>query len=174
MKKFWSKVANWIVKKYNIIASPWAILLNTVDIAPVKLLHNNKWMVLLGRKPGSKKYQLIGGFTDVTDESIIASAKRELFEESNISKPLKDFCKLGEFPIDDERYQLSKHSILTHLFTVDVTTDIMVEKASDDIEQLQWYSLAQFKSPWVLDEIIVKSHHKLIRHLINYYSLNEK
>ncbi len=94
--------------------------------------------ILLGRKPGCPKFQFIGGFVDVTDDSLELAAKRELSEEVGLIETSK--CKyIGSARIDDWRYRKEKDKIMSVLYTCEFMFGTPV--ASDDIEQVEWFDL---------------------------------
>jgi bifunctional NMN adenylyltransferase/nudix hydrolase len=86
----------------------YPIVYSTVDIVIV----NNKNEFLVGKK--GDKFAFIGGFVDPQDKTLVDSAKRELLEESGINIDLK---YKESIKINDYRYNKSKDSIMTHVFT---------------------------------------------------------
>jgi bifunctional NMN adenylyltransferase/nudix hydrolase len=86
----------------------YPIVYSTVDIVIV----NNKNEFLVGKK--GNRFAFIGGFVDPQDKTLVDSAKRELLEESGINIDLK---YKESIKINDYRYNKSKDSIMTHVFT---------------------------------------------------------
>jgi len=86
----------------------YAIVYSTVDIVIIN--NNNEFLV--GKK--GDKFAFIGGFVDPQDKTLVDSAKRELLEESGIDIDLK---YKESIKINDYRYNKSKDSIMTHVFT---------------------------------------------------------
>jgi bifunctional NMN adenylyltransferase/nudix hydrolase len=107
----------------------------TVDVA---VFRNNKTEILLGKKTIDNKWRLIGGFTDPTDDSYEAAAKRELTEECGPidTTPLE---YEGSCRVDDWRYRNESDKILTNLFSCDFVSG--EPKGADDIAEVKWFSL---------------------------------
>jgi bifunctional NMN adenylyltransferase/nudix hydrolase len=108
----------------------------TVDIAHV----NSSYEVLLGKKPGEKAYRFPGGFVDFNDNSLEASAKREFYEETKLSDGELEY--IGSFPISDFR-NTPRSRIMTTFF--EMKNAIGVPTASDDLEELKYFSLFNIK-----------------------------
>jgi bifunctional NMN adenylyltransferase/nudix hydrolase len=94
------------------VENRYPIVYSTIDIA----LISDEGKILMGKK--GDKFFLIGGFVDVDDHGLFATAYRELKEETGIFggslvAPLHYF---NSFKVDDSRYRKSKDCIMTHLF----------------------------------------------------------
>jgi bifunctional NMN adenylyltransferase/nudix hydrolase len=71
--------------------------------------------ILLGRKPGQEKFQLLGGFSDPElSESLEDDAEREALEESGLEVTVVDY--LCSQRIDDWRYRKEPDCVRTVLF----------------------------------------------------------
>ena len=107
----------------------------TVDIA---LFRNSKTEILLGRKPIDNKWRLLGGFSDPTDDSYEAAAKRELTEECGEidTTPMQ---YEASFRVADWRYMNEADKIITTMFSCDFVSG--EPKGSDDIAEVRWFPL---------------------------------
>lgn len=109
----------------------------TVDIA---VFRNNKTEILLGRKTIDNKWRLPGGFSDPTDDSYEAAARRELREECGEIDTTPMHYE-GSFRVNDWRYMDEADKIITSLFSTDYVSG--EPKGSDDINEVQWFTLQQ-------------------------------
>lgn len=117
-----------------------------VDIACVN--STNK-IILLGRKSNALKYRFIGGFVDEKDKSYLAAARREFLEEApNIEA--SNFEYLGSLRINDPRYENDRCKIFTTLFLTEFIYGNT--KAGDDLEQLEWFPIAEATAKFIVDE----------------------
>lgn len=107
----------------------------TVDAA---IFRNNKTEILLGIKDSDRKWRLIGGFSDPTDESYEAAALRELHEECGPIQVGRMHYE-GSSKIADWRYKNEEDKIITLLFSTDYISGEPV--GSDDIAQVKWFTL---------------------------------
>lgn len=107
----------------------------TVDVC---VFSADKTKVLLGRKPGRKHWRFPGGFSDPTDASFEAAAKRELNEECGAINS-KDWQYEGSFKIDDWRYKNEIDKIITTFFSCTYIGGKI--EARDDINELQWFPI---------------------------------
>lgn len=112
----------------------------TVDIA---VLSGDNRQVLLGRKHGANQWRFPGGFTDPTDDSYEASARRELMEECG-SIETGAMTYVGSAKIDDWRYRSEEDKIITLLYK---THHVYGQpQAADDIEAVQWFAVEDLKT----------------------------
>lgn len=111
----------------------------TVDIA---VFRNNKTEILLGKKLIDNKWRLLGGFSDPTDESYEAAAKRELMEECGAIETTPMLYEKS-FKVNDWRYKFEEDKIITCLFSTEYISGSAV--GSDDIAQVQWFKLSEVK-----------------------------
>lgn len=120
--------AGIIYNTYNLFPSVYP----TVDIAVFK---DNRRYLLLGRKPAENGWRLPGGFTDPTDESYEAAARRELQEECG---PLETGAMQYEMSLkmDDWRYRSEVNKIITTLFSTDLLYG--TPAPADDLAALEW------------------------------------
>ena len=144
----------------------YAKLYPTVDIA---LLKDNETMVLLGRKPHSDKWRFPGGFSDPTDSSYEAAAKRELQEECG-SVEVDKMEYIGSVKIDDWRYRKETDKIMTILFK----TNLLYGRpeAADDLESLQWFKVNELEDLMANDKL-TPEHHPLFTLLIENIRLKK-
>jgi bifunctional NMN adenylyltransferase/nudix hydrolase len=134
----------------------------TVDIA---LFRNHRTEILLGYKSLDKKWRLIGGFSDPSDESLEAAATRELAEETGVkqSSPLR---YEGSFRIDDWRYRNEEDKIISTLFSTEWTSGEAA--GADDIAEVKWFSLGSLQE--MIDKDATAPEHKpLFQALLKKY-----
>ncbi|CAN5474780.1 hypothetical protein BH10BAC4_BH10BAC4_12810 [soil metagenome] len=135
----------------------------TVDIAVFK---NGKSEILLGKKTIDKKWRLLGGFSDPTDNSYEDAARRELTEECG-PIVITDMVYEKSFRVDDWRYRAETDKIITALFSTDY---ISGEPAgSDDIAEVKWIKLEEVKRLMQENET-AEEHYPQLSLLINKYS----
>lgn len=128
----------------------------TVDVA---IIDKTKQNILLGRKPGKRLFQFIGGFADVKSVCYEEDACREVREETGIS--ITPPLYVGSAIVDDERYRNKRDKIKTLLFrAVHVH---MEPKAKDDIAEVRWFRFDKLKP-----SDIVKKHRPLLKMLLDY------
>lgn len=118
---------------------------STVDVA---IFNEDQSKILLGRKKNEKKFRFIGGFSDVSSSSFEEDARREVFEETNLS--ITDPVYLGSCRIDDWRYRKEKDKINTTLFYAKKFSG--QEKASDDIEEIKWFNYNELTENDLMEE----------------------
>lgn len=129
----------------------------TVDIAIVRKESNK---VLLGKKPDEDKYRFVGGFVDVSDDSLEMAAKREAREEcGDISTD--NYKYIGSFRIDDFRYRHSQDKIMTAFFYCQYIYGHT--QAQDDISQLEWFDISALSK-----DDIEPEHHLLLEAFLKY------
>jgi bifunctional NMN adenylyltransferase/nudix hydrolase len=106
----------------------------TVDVA----IFDEGWeRLLLARKPGEEGWRFVGGFSDPSDESFEAAARREASEETGLEISAPEY--VGSFRIDDWRYVHEPDEIKTHLFAARVTGGSLAP--DDDISEAEWFGL---------------------------------
>lgn len=118
------------------------------------LIYNSKDEFLFARKKGNEKWQCIGGFVDVRDESLKDAVSREVMEEAGIKV---DPQYLNSFKIDDYRYTQEVDSMMSHVFSCFHLSG--KPKAGDDINELAWFPRGQFPE-------IVENHKKIIHAIL--------
>lgn len=123
----------------------------TVDIALFNRSDHNG--IYMGRKSNSSKWRFIGGFVDPTDESLEAAANRELGEEAgliaNEERVLEGYVCSGR--VSDWRYAAEEDKICTAMFAFH-TTGWGSVKAGDDMNEIQLFSIADFKKLDIVPE----------------------
>jgi bifunctional NMN adenylyltransferase/nudix hydrolase len=135
----------------------------TVDIA---LFRKNKSEILLGKKTIDKRWRLIGGFVDPTDDSYEVAAARELLEEAGNVKTTEMIYEKS-FKIDDWRYRYEEDKILSCLFSADYLEGTAT--GSDDLAEVNWFSFKEIEN-LLKNEEIVAEHYPLFRYLLKKYS----
>lgn len=127
-------------------AGKWGRAIPTVDIALFSFLESttvtpgvnqNKYLILVGRKPGENLWRLPGGFIDPDlDTCGEGAAVRELLEETSISVRVSALQYISVRRMDDWRYRQSSR-VFTTLYGCYLET-MPAWKAGDDLENLCW------------------------------------
>lgn len=128
--------AGRISAAYDQYPKTWA----TVDTA----ILNGKggWgQLLLVRKPGEKKFQFCGGFSEPFSSSFEEDAIREVKEELKIDVHYLRY--VGSALIDDWRYRDDVDKIKTTFFVAHMVNDDDVPDAKDDIEECRWFHIRE-------------------------------
>lgn len=132
----------------------FATVYSTVDILVYDKFEE---VLLLGRKKGSIKWCVPGGFVDVSDEDLVSAAKRELSEE--VPNLLYGTLRyLTSLKIEDFRYSRTKDSVMTHLF-ITYTTIQEHCKAGDDLDEVKWVPLKE------CEELLGNNHKKFLKYI---------
>ena len=130
----------------------------TVDIA---LLSEDESGVWLGRKDNEAQWRFFGGFTDPSDASLEAAARRELLEESGVEKcSNSDMEYVMSERVDDWRYKGQQDTIITALFLTHVSEGDKIVP-NDDI-----YEVAFFKFSDIRMDSIVEEHQQPLMRLM--------
>lgn len=129
------------------------------------LFRNDKKEILLGRKDIDNKWRLLGGFSDPTDESFEAAAKRELTEECGEidTTPLQ---YEGSSRVADWRYLNEDDKIITNLYSADLVSG--VPKGSDDIAEVKWFTLREVEE-MMLVKLTASEHYPHFTKLLKKY-----
>lgn len=114
-------------------------VVTTVDIA---ILNGDGTKILLGRKPNETLFRFIGGFSDPRYNTFEADARREVWEEVNIT--VTDPVYVASMDIDDPRYKKERDKIRTILFKCHYESGFA--KAGDDIEEIKWFELDKLQN----------------------------
>lgn len=128
----------------------------TVDVA---IRHKDDF--LLGRKHNQNQFRFIGGFSDPEDGSFEEAAIREAKEETGLDVKVTGY--IGSRKIDDWRYRSERDKIITSFFMTE--TNEKGGTATDDIEELRWFSLDN-----MTEKNIVAEHMHLVALLKKYLS----
>jgi len=126
----------------------------TVDIA---VYRNERKELLLGKKPNSQKWRLIGGFVDPTDDNYEAAAIRELREEAG-KVNVENLKYAMSAKIDDWRYRSEVDKIITNVFTCDYKSGEL--SPQDDICELGWFPVSGIRG--MIDREEVTEEHEFI------------
>jgi bifunctional NMN adenylyltransferase/nudix hydrolase len=134
----------------------------TVDIA---LFRKSKTEILLGRKTIDNKWRLLGGFSDPTDQSFEAAAKREMTEECGPVDTTQMQYE-GSFAVADWRYLEEDDKIITTLFSADLVSGD--PSGSDDIAEVKWFTLREMEE-MMLVKLTASEHYPQLSALIKKY-----
>ncbi|OQP47532.1 hypothetical protein A4H97_05175 [Niastella yeongjuensis] len=132
----------------------------TVDIAVLK---DGDTQVLLGKKHNAPQWRFPGGFTDPTDDSYEAAARRELQEECG-DLEVNAMQYIGSAKIDDWRYRSEEDKIITLFFKTQWVFGH--PKANDDLKELGWFPVKELQA-MMQQGTIVKEHHILVNILLS-------
>ena len=132
----------------------------TVDIA---IFNEDYTQILLGRKHLESEFRFIGGFVDPTDANLEAAAKREVREECGDIE-VDDFQYVASRLIDDWRYRREQDKIMTTLFTCKYIYG--APKGADDIAEVSWMNVIDFKNKDFREKNLVYEHAKLMELLL--------
>lgn len=125
---------------------PFPINYVTIDVA---ILNEDETEVLLGRKSFEKSFRFVGGFTDVKDQSLEQTVKREAGEETKmeISEPQY----ISSRKVQDWRYRGEEdRAVMTAFFKA--KRIFGSPTASDDIVETKWVNIATFNRENLVDE----------------------
>jgi bifunctional NMN adenylyltransferase/nudix hydrolase len=119
---------------------------------------SDDYNILLGRKPNSTKYCLIGGFVEPSNASFEDAIIREVREETGlvVASPKYLFSQR----VNDIRYKREDDKIMTAVFLVNYNGDESLAKANDDIEEVRWFNINEINGDMIVDA------HKIIIHKI--------
>jgi len=132
----------------------------TVDVA---ILNEDETELLLGKKPHETKWRFIGGFADVSCESLEHNCKKEALEETGLE--IGDIKYICSTKIDDWRYRKQRDKIITSFFKAKKIFGHA--QAADDIEVVKWFKIKDLKKT-----DFVGSHDGLFEKLVE--NLNNK
>jgi len=149
--------AGAIYQAYN----QYPVSYQTVDIA---CLGSGGHRILLCKKPSEDKFRFIGGFVDPKDLSLEHAARREFMEETGGNGEISDLKYLGSFRVDDWRYVKGRDKIMTSLFIGEMIFGTI--EPSDDISELRWFGISEFKSDRFIEENIVPEHIPLAKKVL--------
>jgi bifunctional NMN adenylyltransferase/nudix hydrolase len=149
--------AGAIYQAYN----QYPVSYQTVDIA---CLGSQGHRILLCRKPTEDKFRFVGGFVDPRDSSLEHAARREFMEETGGNGEISDLKYLGSFRVDDWRYKKGRDKIMTALFIGEMVFGTL--SPSDDISELHWIGMSEFKKDGFIDASIVHEHIPLAKRVL--------
>lgn len=136
------------------------LVYSTVDIA---ILGNKGTEVLLAsKKIDEGKLRFVGGFVDPKDDSFLAAARRETYEETG-GLEVDSYTCIGTTKIDDWRYRKDDDKIITTFYMAHYIFG--KPEASDDIQGLHWVAVDKLK------EVIIDSHKPLVDMLLEYMEI---
>ena len=149
--------AGAIYQAYN----QYPVSYQTVDIA---CLGSGGHRILLCRKPNEDNFRFIGGFVDTSDQSLELAAKREFMEETGGNAEIEDIRYIGSFRVNDWRYKKGRDKIMTSLFMCEMSFGSLTP--SDDISELQWIGVSEFKADGFIEKNIVEEHIPLAKRVL--------
>lgn len=132
----------------------------TVDV----VAYTESGRLLLAKKPGEPLWRFVGGYVDVSDESLEMAAKREFKEETQAS--IGDLIYVGSSKINDWRYRGERDGIMSTLFIGKLLSGY---EANDDIEELTLIHFDELYENDKFKDMIMEEHHPLFEKLIAYY-----
>jgi NADH pyrophosphatase NudC (nudix superfamily) len=98
-------------------------------------------LILLGRKDGDgDRLRLVGGFVDVSDESLEAAVVREAREETGLA--IDNVTYAGSRVVDDWRYRGAPETLMSAVFNAE-TLNIHEAVAGDDLDEVRWCTPAE-------------------------------
>jgi bifunctional NMN adenylyltransferase/nudix hydrolase len=128
----------------------------TVDIA----VSDGEGNILLARKPSEDKFRFVGGFVDRGDNCYETAARRELYEETQLSALSMTYICSDQ--IKDWRYDKEESGIMTTLFLTHVWDQMGKPIASDDIQEVKWFNASLFLDVNNINSLIVPEHQNLM------------
>jgi bifunctional NMN adenylyltransferase/nudix hydrolase len=118
-------------------------------VIDVAIMNDDESQVLLGRKKDETEFRFIGGFSDVTDENLEQTVRREAFEETGLE--IGGLTYVASMKVRDWRYRSdSDRSIMTSFFKAKKISGH--EQGADDIAEVKWFSVADLKSEDLVGE----------------------
>ncbi len=108
--------------------------------------------ILLGHKRTDPvgKLRFIGGFMQPGDSSLEDGAVREAIEETGGNLSLDNAKYIFSSMVDDFRYKREKDKIMTAVVAVQAIFG--VARASDDMDELEWYRVSKVKASDMVPE----------------------
>ncbi len=149
--------AGAIYQAYN----QYPVSYQTVDIA---CLGSNGHRILLCKKPNEDRFRFVGGFVDPNDSSLENAARREFMEETGGNGEISDLKYIGSFRVEDWRYKKGRDKIMTALFIGEMIFGTITP--SDDISELRWFGISEFKADGFIEDNIVPEHIPLAKKVL--------
>lgn len=140
-----------------------------VDVA---VFNEDFTKILLGRKPGQEKFQILGGFSDPElSETLEDDAEREAKEESGLEVTVVDYITSQR--INDWRYRNEPDCVRTALFAAICYDESEEERAAafkrrsdKELDETKWFDLAY--GPIHSGQVLRKMHKPLMEKAMNY------
>jgi bifunctional NMN adenylyltransferase/nudix hydrolase len=118
-------------------------------VIDVAIMNDDESQVLLGRKKDETEFRFIGGFSDVSDENLEQTVRREAFEETGLE--IGGLTYVASMKVRDWRYRSdTDRSIMTSFFKAKKISGH--EQGADDIAEVRWFSVADLKSEDLVGE----------------------
>lgn len=138
----------------------FATVHSVIDVA---IMNGNETEVLLGRKKNERRFRFIGGFADVTDGSYEQTVRREAKEETGLE--IGDIQYVASARVEDWRYRSDpERAIITSFYKAKKIFGR--EQGNDDIEEVVWKKISDFKNDdYILNEL-VSEHKTLMKELL--------
>lgn len=116
--------------------------------------------IYVAKKETDLKYRFIGGFVDVSDNSLEDAVKREILEETNLN--ITDIKYITSCKVNDWRYKYENEKIITSFYMA-IASYNQTPIAQDDISELH---LVKFDS--LVKESFNESHRELFVELTKF------
>lgn len=143
-------------------AQRFPVCYQTVDVVIFDEKYAN---VLLVRKPNSKLWQFVGGFSDINSPSLEADARREVAEEVGVD--ITDPEYVGSMVVDDWRYRSEDDKIKTAIFVAKYVSG--TPEGKDDVAEARWFQWDHLKLSNLTQHLIPE--HRDIARLVDFKTL---
>lgn len=125
----------------------------------VIIYNEDRTKFLLGKKSFDKdKYRMIGGFVDITDNSLEDTVKREINEELDIEVDNIKYIKSVRMP--DWRYRSEKDKVMSMIFTCKYVFGSI--KPKDDNVEAKWFNVKDVEN----NPSFITEHSDLIKNIV--------
>lgn len=111
--------------------------------------------ILLVRKHGERLFRFPGGFSEPTNATLEADARREAYEETGVD--ITDPQYVGSLVVDDWRYRHERDKIKTTLWKAYYRSGRPAPQDTGEIAEVRWFNLEDLK-----DTDIVPTHRPLL------------
>ena len=110
----------------------------------VAVFNDDYTKILLGRKQNETKYEMFGGFTDVSDADYETTARREVSEEAGIEIDNLTYVCSGK--VNEWRYKNESDKVFTTIFSAKYMFGSI--RPNDDIIECKWFDLYEDGKPF--------------------------
>lgn len=119
-------------------------------VIDVAIMNEDETQVLLGRKKDEIEFRFIGGFADVSDETLERTVRREAYEETGLE--IGDIQYIASVKVKDWRYRSdSDRAIMTTFFKAKKMFG-GGEQANDDIAEVRWFNVKDLNPSELVEE----------------------
>lgn len=120
-------------------------------VIDVAIMNEDETQVLLGRKKDEIEFRFIGGFADVSDETLERTVRREAYEETGLE--IGDIQYIASVKVKDWRYRSdSDRAIMTTFFKAKKMFGSGGEQANDDIAEVRWFNVKDLNPSELVEE----------------------